>query len=151
TRSALGYIFAYLANNPNDRAELIDDPEMGASAVEEFLRMYPLVFTVGREVQADQDFLDLELQERDVMWIGLAQANRDPRKFEAPDTFMFDRPGVNQHLAFGGGPHRCLGMHLARLELQIVLEKWHELIPDYQIKANTQLIERGNQLSLKSL
>lgn len=151
TRSALGFIFAHLANNPDDRAEIVDDPDQIPKALEEFLRMYPLVFQVGREVQSDQEFLDLQLKKGDVMWMGLAQANRDPRKFEDPDTFMFDRPGVNQHIAFGGGPHRCLGMHLARLELQVVMEQWHERIPDYRIKEGTELIERGGQLALTTL
>src|SRR5699024_10339331 len=67
TRSALGFIFAHLATNPEDRAEIVDDPDLGPKAVEEFLRMYPLVFQVGREVQEDQEFLDLELKRGDVM------------------------------------------------------------------------------------
>lgn len=151
TRSALGFIFVHLANNPDVREELVDDPDLIPQALEEFLRLYPLVFQAGREVQSDQEFRGLELEKGDVMWMGIAQANRDPRKFEDPDTFMFDRPGVNSHIAFGGGPHRCLGMHLARLELKIVLEQWHERIPEYQIREGTDLVERGGQLTLKSV
>lgn len=151
TRSALGFVFTHLANNPDDRQELIDDPDMGPKMLEEFLRMYPLVFQVGREVQEDGEFDDLEVNKGDIVWMGIAQANRDPRKFENPDEFIVDRPGVNQHIAFGGGPHRCLGMHLARLELQVVLEQWHERIPHYRIKEGAELIERGGQLSLQSL
>lgn len=151
TRSALGYIYTHLAQHPDDRQALIDDPTRIPKALEEFLRLYPLVFQAGREVQEDQDFEGLELQKGDVVWMGVAQANRDPRKFDDPDTFDIDRPNANQHLAFGGGPHRCLGMHLARLELKVVLEEWHQRIPEYRIAEGAELRERGVQLSMSSL
>ena len=151
TRSALGYVYTHLATHENHRRELVEDPDLIGKAVEEFLRLYPLVFQAGREVQEDQEFEGLELKKGDVVWLGIGQANRDPRKFEDPDEFIIDRPGANQHLAFGGGPHRCLGMHLARLELKVVLEQWHERIPDYRIAAGTELKERGGQLTLQSL
>jgi cytochrome P450 len=151
TRSALGYIYAHLAQHPQDRQALIDDPSLIPTAVEEFLRLYPLVFQAGREVQEPQDFGGLELEKGDVVWMGVAQANRDPRKFENPDQFDVHRSNANQHLAFGGGPHRCLGMHLARLELKVVLEEWHQRIPEYRIKPGTELMERGVQLSMHSL
>ena len=82
---------------------------------------------------------------------GIGQANRDPRKFEDPDEFVLDRHNANQHLAFGGGPHRCLGMHLARLELKVVLEQWHHRIPEYRIAEGAELSERGGQLTMPSL
>ncbi|MFD1858355.1 cytochrome P450 [Aeromicrobium camelliae] len=151
TRSALGYVYTHLATHQDHRRELVEDPDLIGKAVEEFLRLYPLVFQAGREVQEDQEFEGLELKKGDVVWLGIGQANRDPRKFEDPDEFIIDRPGANQHLAFGGGPHRCLGMHLARLELKVVLEQWHERIPDYRIAAGTELKERGGQLTLQSL
>jgi cytochrome P450 len=151
TRSALGYIYAHLARHPADREALIADPTLIPKAVEEFLRLYPLVFQAGREVQEPQDFNGLRVEKGDVIWLGVAQANRDPRKFENPDEFDLHRHNANQHLAFGGGPHRCLGMHLARLELKVVLEEWHQRIPEYRIKPGTELTERGVQLSMASL
>jgi cytochrome P450 len=86
-----------------------------------------------------------------VVWLGVGQANHDPRKYENPEVFRVGRPGGNQHFAFGAGPHRCLGMHLARLELKIMLEQWHQRIPHYRIEPGTNLIERGTQLTLTSL
>jgi cytochrome P450 len=130
---------------------IIDDPSLIPAAVEEFLRLYPLVFQVGREVQEDQQFHDLELRRGDVVWVGVGQANHDPRKYEDPAEFRVGRPGANQHFAFGAGPHRCLGMHLARLELKVMLEEWHQRIPHYRIKPGTSLIERGTQLTLTAL
>lgn len=151
TRSALGYIYAHLARNDADRQAIIDNPDLIPRAVEEFLRIYPLVFQVGREVQEPVEFHGLDLQPGDVVWLGIAQANRDPRKFPEPDRFIPDRKGVNQHIAFGAGPHRCLGMHLARLELAIVLREWHKRIPHYRIKEGVTLTERGGQLTLPTL
>jgi cytochrome P450 len=151
TRSALGYIYTHLAQHDEDRQLIVDDPSMGPAAVEEFIRMYPLVMQAGREVQEAEDFHGLALEKGDVMWLGIAQANRDPRRFPEPDKFIPGRKGVNQHLAFGAGPHRCLGMHLARLELIVVLKEWHERIPHYRIAPGAQLTERGGQLTMPSL
>lgn len=151
TRSALGYIYTHLAQHPEHRRAILDEPDRIPKAVEEFLRLYPLVFQAGREVQEDGDFHGLELERGDVVWLGIGQANRDPRKFEDPDEFVLDRHNANQHLAFGGGPHRCLGMHLARLELKVVLEQWHHRIPEYRIAEGAELSERGGQLTMPSL
>lgn len=151
TRSALGYIYTHLAQHPEHRQAILDDPARIPRAVEEFLRLYPLVFQAGREVQEATDFHGLELERGDVVWLGIGQANRDPRKFDDPDEFVLERHNANQHLAFGGGPHRCLGMHLARLELKVVLEQWHQRIPEYRIAPGARLTERGGQLTMPSL
>lgn len=151
TRSALGFIFTHLARHEEDRRRIIAEPELAPAAVEEFLRMYPLVIQAGREVQEPQDFHGLPLEKGDVVWLGIASANRDPRKFPDPDRFILGREGVNQNLAFGAGPHRCLGMHLARLELAVVLREWHARIPDYRIRPGVPLTERGGQLTMPTL
>ena len=151
TRSALGYIYTHLARHDEDRQLITDDPATIPAAVEEFIRMYPLVFQAGREVQQPEDFHGLPLEQGDVVWLGIAQANRDPRKFPEPDRFVPGRKGVNQHLAFGAGPHRCLGMHLARLELVVVLQEWHQRIPHYRIAPGAELTERGGQLTMPTL
>lgn len=151
TRSALGYIYAYLARHDEVRRQLVANPGLAPIAVEEFLRVNPLVFQAGREVQQAGEFNGLALQPHDVVWLGIAQANRDPRKFAEPDKFVLDRPNPGQHLAFGAGPHRCLGMHLARFELKVVLQEWHQRIPDYRIKPGVRLMERGGQLTIPSL
>lgn len=151
TRSALGYIFAHLARNDADRQFLIDNPDKGPAAVEEFIRLYPLVIQAGRYVAEDTDFNGLSLTKGDILWLGIGSANRDPDKFPDPDKFILDRPGVHQHIGFGAGPHRCLGMHLARHELVIALREWHERIPHYRIAEGATLPERGGQLTLTTL
>lgn len=151
TRSALGYIFYHLAGNPALRHQLTAEPAQWPRAVEEFMRLYPLVYQDGRLVKQDIDFHGLVLKRGDIVWLGLGSANHDPGKFEDPLTFDMDREHVNHHLSFGAGPHRCMGMHLARHELIIALTEWHKRIPDYELASGEQLYERGAQLSMNKL
>jgi cytochrome P450 len=150
TRSALGFILQHLATHDDHRRFLITHPERIPDAVEEFLRLYALVFQDGRYVTQDIDFHGCPFGEGDIVWLGLAQANRDPRKFENPDEFVIDR-SFTKHLGFGAGAHRCLGSHLARLELATVLEEWLARIPEFRLAAGAQLSERGGQLMLLSV
>jgi cytochrome P450 len=68
-----------------------------------------------------------------VVSVVLGSANTDERAWPEVDTIDFDREG-NRHIAFGGGAHRCLGSHLARMELRVALEEWHRAIPDYRLR-----------------
>jgi len=69
-------------------------------------------------------------------------ANRDPGEFDDATDVRFDRP-ANRHLAFGAGPHRCLGSHLARCELRVALEEFHRRIPDYRIADGAVITAHG--------
>ena len=150
TRSALGYIFHHLATHDDHRRLLIEHPERIPDAVEEFVRLYALVFQDGRYVNHDVDYHGCPMQEGDMVWLGLAQANRDPRRFERPDEFVLDRT-FTKHLGFGAGAHRCLGAHLARLELNVVLQEWLPRIPEFRLATDEPLRERGGQLMLLSM
>jgi len=151
TRSALGYAFQHLSTHPRDRARLAAEPESIPKIVEELVRLYSLILQSGRLVTRDIDFHGVPMKTGDIVWLGVASANRDPRKFAHPDEFAPDRADLGHHLGFGAGPHRCLGMHLARHELQIALREWHARIPDYRLDADIPLVERGAQLSLTTL
>lgn len=151
TRAALGYILQHLAGDDELRHRLTAEPELWPRAIEEFMRLYPLVIQDGRLVTRDIDFHGLPLKKGDVLWLGIGSANRDPRKFPNPDVFDLDRADLNHHLGFAAGPHRCLGMHLARHELVIALREWHARIPDYRVAEGAELQERGGQLTLLSL
>jgi cytochrome P450 len=151
TRSMLGYIFHHLAVHADDRRRLVDDPAMTAAAVEEMLRLYPLVIMSGRLVKQDIDFHGVHMKAGDVAWLGLGSANRDPRRFDRADEYVVERARA-QHLAFAAGPHICLGMHLARRELTVAVQAWHRQIPDYRLAAGPPITERGGGvLSLSAL
>ncbi len=150
TRSALGYIFHHLATHPEHRRWLIESPHEIPVAVEEFIRSYPLLLQSGRRVTRDIDFHGCPLKTGDIVWLGLASANRDPRQFEHADGFMPERE-INRHIGFGAGPHRCLGSHLARKELAVVLEEWLRRIPDFELDGSVQITERGGQLMLRNV
>lgn len=78
----------------------------------------------------------------------LATANRCPVRWDDPDTINFHRNDA-PHLTFGGGPHRCLGSHLARLEPRIVLEEWHRHVPDYEIAPGADAYVKSPANTLK--
>ena len=69
-------------------------------------------------------------------------ANRDPRIYDRPEEFIVDRKS-NNHLGFAGGPHRCLGAHLARMVMRVAVEEWLKVIPDFEVASDTPLMERG--------
>jgi cytochrome P450 len=129
--NALGFTFLHLARNPDDRRRLIDEPELIPEFIEEMLRYYGVV-APGRIVTRDVDYAGCPMKAGDRIICSIPAANRDPREFSDADTFRLDRT-PNRHLAFAAGPHRCLGSHLARIELRVALEEWHARIPEYAL------------------
>ena len=150
TRGQLGYLFRHLAENPDDRHRLIAEPELIPTAVEESLRMYTIIFGDGRKVAQDTDFHGCPLSKGDMVYGLVSGANRDPRVYENPDEFIVDRK-ANNHLGFAGGPHRCLGAHLARRVMQVAVEEWLKVIPDFEVKSGDPLMERGGGAMLTLL
>jgi cytochrome P450 len=146
----LSWNFYHLATHPEDRRRLVDDPALIESAVEEFLRFYTIV-RPSRKVMRDIDFHGCPMKAGDMVHIPLAAACRDPKAFPDADQVLIDR-AQNQHIAFGAGPHRCLGSHLARRELRIAMEEWHRRIPDYRIPEDADLIAHsGAEISVERL
>jgi cytochrome P450 len=142
TRGQLGYLFRHLADNPDDRKRLIAEPELIPSAVEESLRLYTIIFGDGRKVAQDTDFHGCPLSKGDMVYGLVSGANRDPRVYDNPDAFVVDRKS-NNHLGFAGGPHRCLGAHLARMVMAVAVEEWLTVIPDFEVASAEPLMERG--------
>jgi cytochrome P450 len=145
----LSYSFLHLATHAEDRERLVAEPALMPTAIEEFLRYYAFV-TPSRKVMQDSEIGGCPVRKGDMVFLPLAAANRDPREFEDADKVMIDRK-TNRHIAFGAGPHRCLGAHLARLELKVAMEMWHELIPVYRLDDGTHICEHGGQIGLDNL
>jgi cytochrome P450 len=136
--------FHHLATHPADRQRIVDDPEVIPSAVEELLRVYPMV-PLGRYVTQDNNIGGCPLKQGDRVILSLTSAGRDERVYEHSTEVDFDR-GVIQHLTFGAGPHRCLGSHLARHELATAYAEFHKRIPNYRIADGAQFTETHSGL-----
>jgi len=132
TAGALAYMFRYLATHPAHRQAIVDDPALIKTAVDELLRYFS-VSQVTRTVVQDEELDGCPLKAGDRIILPLNMANRDPERFEKADEVLFDRV-PNRHIAFGLGPHRCAGSHLARTELRIAIEEWHQVIPHYHLR-----------------
>jgi cytochrome P450 len=137
--ATLDCMFSYLAQHPEQRQRLVDDPALIPAAVEEMLRWETPVLGVARVATRDTTLAGCPIHSGDQVSIILSSANTDPAEFSAPDDVDFDRQ-PNRHLAFGGGVHRCLGSHLARQELRIALREWHRRIPDYSVAPGHTLV-----------
>jgi cytochrome P450 len=142
TRGELGYMFRHLAEHPEHRRMLIEQPELVPTAVEEVLRFYTIIFGDGRKVTRDIEFYGVKLQKGDMVYGLVSAANRDPDHYERAEEFVIDRKR-NHHMGFANGPHRCLGMHLARREMQVAVEEWLRVIPDFHVATDERLMERG--------
>jgi cytochrome P450 len=92
---------------------------------------------MGRSCTRDVTLTGVDLKEGDFIMLGFAGASRDPRAIENPRVLNFEQPTV-QHSTFGVGPHRCIGAHLARVELRIFLEEWLRRIPSFRLKPGTE-------------
>lgn len=145
----LGWAFYHLATHPQDRAQIVEDPELIPDAVEEILRAYAIVVP-ARKVMKDTEVLGCPMKAGDMVNFALAAATRDEAIFENGTEVDITRT-PNNHIAFGAGPHRCLGSHLARRELRIALEEWHRRIPEYRLAPDAELVETGGQLGLTTL
>jgi cytochrome P450 len=80
----------------------------------------------------------------------LGSANTDERAWDDAEAVEFDRE-ANRHIAFGGGVHRCLGSHLARMELRVALEEWHAAVPDYRLREGVQLLYTAGLRAVENL
>ncbi|HVW32288.1 MAG TPA: cytochrome P450, partial [Acidimicrobiia bacterium] len=123
-------MFEYLATHPDVRHQLADKTVI-PSAVEEFLRYFSIV-TLARQCTEDTVLGGRQIKANQMVQVSPPSAGRDDKEF--PDAATVDlRRNPNRHLAFGGGPHRCPGSHLARMELRVVLEEMVDLLPDFEL------------------
>lgn len=130
-QGSLAWTIAQFTANPEQRRAIIDDPTAIPKAVEEILRIEAAVIP-GRRVTRDVEFGGVRMAKDDQLIMMICSANRDPAHFVDPEVLDITRT-PNRHLAFGAGPHRCLGSHLGRLELIVAFEELHRRIPDYQL------------------
>lgn len=124
--------FVFLARSPEHQKMLAQDLSLVPKAVEELLRWMCPVPTVARIMMEDADVEGCPVPAGTRLSVMLATLNIDPERFENPSEVDFNRQ-ANKHASFGLGVHRCLGSHLARMELRVALTEWHRRIPSYRL------------------
>lgn len=132
SQKAIGSMLWQLATQPEQRHRLAADPKLIPSAVEEFLRLWAPV-QPARRATRDAEVGGIPMKEGDQVLVLLGAANRDDREFPAAAQTVLDRT-PNRHLTFGTHIHRCLGSHIARLEMQVLLEELLRRLPDFELQ-----------------
>ena len=136
--ATLDCMIVYLARYPERRQALLADGTLVPGAVEELLRHQTPVMMVPRKIAQDFEMGGVQMKAGDGATLLIGAANADRDEFDEASEVRFDRE-TNRHLAFGGGAHRCLGSHLARLELTVALEEFHRRVTDYELAPDTQI------------
>lgn len=139
--SSLSYHFRYLAEHPAEQARLRADPSLIPDAVEELFRAFPVV-TTARVATRDIDFAGVHIKAGDVVTGSTLLSTSDPDEFTNPDIIDLGR-SPNRHNTFSFGPHRCIGSHLARREIQIAMEEWLKRVPPFTVKKGTKFVALG--------
>jgi cytochrome P450 len=132
TTFLLGGLAHFLAIHPEDRKRLADDPALRPNAVEELIRYYSSILALGRTATRDTEAVGQPIKEGEMVMLAYAVAARDPRQFENPNMIDIDRQ-VPTNIAFGYGPHRCIGNQLARLNAVTAMDEMLRRLPDLQL------------------
>ena len=132
TTSQTALTLLHLGTHPELRQQLIDRPDLYRTGTDEFLRYFSVNKSLSRTVTRDVMLGGQQLRRNDQVIISWLAANHDEREFERADEVVLDR-APNRHLAFGLGPHRCIGSHLARLMSQVMVKAVLDRIPDYRV------------------
>jgi cytochrome P450 len=148
--NSLTFGMDHLARDPALQTRLRAEPERIPEAVEELLRRYGVV-VVMRFITRDAEFGGVEIKAGERVMLLLPAGNLDPGVFADPERLDIDRD-ANPHLSFNSGPHRCVGSHLARLELRVFYEEWFRRMPTVRRdRAIATASRAGLTLALNSL
>jgi cytochrome P450 PksS len=150
TMDQLGNTVLALLNDPEQMGRLRVDPGLARSATEEGLRYDCTGQFLQRIAREDLMLRGKTIREGELLYLVLGAANRDPEAFTEPDRFDVGR-GDNHHLAFGAGPHVCLGMTLARRELETSLGRLVQRMPRLRFDEERPIRRRTNSLTFRGL
>jgi cytochrome P450 len=131
TTAALSVVFAYLAEHPEVQAYTNEHPDRIPAIIEELIRHDPISAT-ARKVVRDVERHGVTMKAGDLVLIPWGMSGMDPRVFDNPHQVDFER-GTTRQLVFGIGPHRCIGMHLARRVIKLAVEEWQARVPSYRL------------------
>ena len=126
-------VVAHFAKHPEVLDMLRADPSLVPAAMEEFFRLYTPYRGFARSSRTEVELHGKTIRPGEAIALAYASANRDETVFENPDEFIINRPNIGDHIAFGKGPHRCVGMPVARVELTHALAAFVEKIKAVEI------------------
>jgi cytochrome P450 len=137
--AAMGTMFEVIARYPHVREQLLDDPDLMDAAFEEMIRHQAPSVAIQREVTQDIEYFGEQLRQGDKVYLLWGAGNRDDKVFENPDEFIIGRPNIKDHVAFGAGPHKCLGEWFARTIVGTATRKLLARIPDFEIEPGRRI------------
>lgn len=143
TTSQTSLTLLHLGTHPELKSQLIQNPELYRTATDEFLRYFSVNQQLSRTVTKDVTLNGQHLKANDKVIISWLAANHDENEFDRPEEIVLDR-NPNRHLAFGLGPHRCIGSHLARTMAEVMVKAVLDRIPDYNVNQEGVDIYLGN-------
>jgi cytochrome P450 len=143
TEGMIANAVLHLLSHPDQRALVESDRGLLANAVEESLRLEPAAAVIDRYATRDVQFGGAPIRRGELVTISIAGANRDPEVFPEPDRFDVRRENARRQLAFAGGPHVCIGMHLARLEAQTAIDRLLDRLPRLRLDPARPAAPRG--------
>jgi cytochrome P450 len=147
--ATIAQMFRRMALQPEIQTMIRDNPDCINGAVEEFLRTQPILNT-GRRAAKDFEWHGVQIRKGDPFTAFNQAGNFDPAQFANPRTFDPTRVG-NRHHTFVAGVHICLGAHLARRELRVLLERWFARIPEFRVKPGTDTSLYPTLLGIRNL
>jgi len=140
TANLIGAVLLGLARQPDLFEALRADPALVPTAVEEFLRLDgPVLTATERFATEDMEIGEVPVRRGDMLLVSLAAANRDPARFEEPDSFRLGRSAG--HIAFGHGVHHCLGAPLARMEAAVAVTALLERVESLELAVDQAELE----------
>ncbi len=142
--NAMGHGMRHLALNPDLQAEVRANPKMIPAMLEEILRLYSFAVPT-RMVSKDMEFDGVKMRRGEYVMLFLPAANLDPAVFANPRSFQLGREN-KPHIAFGRGPHRCVGSHLARVELQVFYEELFARLPPFRLDSTEPVMYHGGNV-----
>jgi len=131
TASQVSWTMLHLATHPEHRRRLVAEPELAGHVVEESLRAFPIA-QQPRKATRDAVFHGCPIRKGDNAVVAMAAAGRDSSAYPHATEFDLDRGDVS-HASLGAGKHFCLGAHLGRQEMVLLLQEWHRRIPEYRL------------------
>jgi cytochrome P450 len=143
TEGMIANTILHLLAHPEQRVLVERDRELLPNAVEESMRLEPAAASIDRYATRDVRLGEASIRKGDLVTVSLAGANRDPDLFPDPDRFDVRRENARHQLAFARGPHVCIGMHLARLEAQIAIDRLLDRLPGLRLDRAHPAAPRG--------